>query len=346
MTRNRERRGVGRGAAVAIASVLAVAAGCSTGDDDSSATADVVERSVAPAAEMPDEAGTDVTVAAAEEAAADTVAADSGGAEAEQAAAGGGGLPIPAAPSGEEPTPVYRAVIQTASMTVTVTDVRAAAAQVRAAAVAAGGFVAASEESGEDDGGATVTIKVPPGDFDRLLTELGALGEVEAQESGSEDVTDQVVDLDARIGAMQASVDRLIALMAQTDDIGEISALEAELTRRTADLEALEGQLRVLESQVSLSTITVVLLPPVVVDVPQEPIGVGTIDTAPSFLDGLRAGWGALVATARVVALVGGAVLPWMIPGSVLGGVALLVRQRVRRRAALVDRTLPPPTVA
>ena len=160
-------------------------------------------------------------------------------------------------------------------------------------------------------------------------------------------MTDQVVDLDARIGAMQASVDRLIALMAQTDDIAEISALESELTRRTADLEALEGQLRVLESQVSLSTITVTLLPPVLVDVPQEPIGVGTIETAPSFLDGLRAGWGALVATARVVALVGGAVLPWMIPGSVLAvAQQLLVRSRMRRRAALVDRTLPPPSVA
>ncbi len=321
---------------LALALVLAgAAAGCSGNDEDSSTSFDESAPAVAAAAVETTAAAATDTIAVAAEAAAETIAppADAG--------VGGGGIDTPVGPDSAAPE-VFRAVISTAALTITVDDVAASAASVRSAAAAAGGFVASSEESAADEGGAVVTIKVPPGDFGRLLDELGSLGTVERREIESEDVTDQVVDLDARIDVMRAGVARLTELIGETSNIGEIASLEAELTRRTADLESIEGQLRVLSSQVSLSTITVTLRP-VPVIAPEPPIElVGEVRTTPSFLDGLQAGWESLVDAARTVSVGIGAIVPWLIPASVLG-IAMLVARRIRRRGRMVVPQLPMP---
>jgi len=321
-----------RGGAVMAVLAMTAVAGCSGSDSSSSSDA----MSATTGGTPPTFAAATATTAAA---AADTTAA------ADPAVGAGGGGDATA--SGE-PTavPNFRAIISTAALTLTVDDVPGAAAKVADAALAAGGYVASSEQqvakTKDDRPSATVTIKVPPGDFNRLLDSLGSIGSVRERKIDTQDVTDQFVDLDARVGAMKASTQRLIDLMGQSNNVGEIASIEAELTRRTSDLEALEGQLQVLKSQVSLSTITVVLQPtPVVAPEPPPPVAVDVVERAPSFLDGLRAGWHALVVTARVVALVGGAALPWLVPGSVVLAFVVVVRRRLRRSGGR-----PAPSVA
>ncbi|MDZ7577660.1 MAG: DUF4349 domain-containing protein [Candidatus Nanopelagicales bacterium] len=102
----------------------------------------------------------------------------------------------------------------------------------------------------------TVSIKVPATRYQAALDAINSLGEIATLSATTSDVTDQAVDLDARISAQKASVRRVSALMRQASDISEIIAIEKELTKRQETLESLQAQRRTLADSVALATIT------------------------------------------------------------------------------------------
>lgn len=215
------------------------------------------------------------------------------------------------------------AVIRTADLQVRVDDVRAAADEAARLARAAGGLLEAEDRTGSgEDGSATVQLRVPPAELDDVVADLAALGDERSRRLSSEDVTDAVVDLEARLATQRASVDRVRALLGQADELGEVVLIEGELTRRTADLESLQARLEALTAQVDLSTITVRF----------DSEGGPVVGAALGFGDGLRGGWAALSTTGRVLAVTAGALLPFL-PVLLVGGY-LAVRARSRRTAA------------
>jgi len=214
-------------------------------------------------------------------------------------------------------------VIRTGELEVVVDDVRTAAGDAARVVAAAGGLLEAEERS--DDGSfavATLRLRVPPGAFDATVGRLAELGEERSRRLGSEDVTEQVVDLDSRLATQRASVARVRALLSEADDLGEVVLVEAELTKRTADLESLEARLAALTAQVDLSTITLRLAAE---DAP--PVAAGS----PGFRDGLQGGWEALLAVVRVAGATLGALLPFL---PLLLGLGYLV-WRARRTPAV-----------
>ena len=214
-----------------------------------------------------------------------------------------------------------QALILTGELVLRVEDVSAAADEAARTATAAGGHVEAEERSrGTDDGSAVVVLRVPPRAFDATLARLAELGEELSRRRGTQDVTEEVVDLDTRIASQRASVARVRALLDRANTIGEIVQVEAELTRRTADLESLEARLAVLAEQVEHATITLRL---------EGEDGITSLAGGPlGFRDGLDAGWAALVAFGRAVGVTAGALLPFTPLLLVVGG---LLWRRSRR---------------
>lgn len=226
-----------------------------------------------------------------------------------------------------------RKVISTANLRVEVGDVTAAADRAGRLAAEAGGFVAGSEETGApDERRAQVTLKVPEDRFDQLVAALATLGEVRSKQVSTEDVTEQVVDLEARLRASRAAAERLQQLIARAASVAEVVGVEAELARRTAEVESLEGRLRVLRDKIDLATVTVNLSPP----------GVAADEELPGFVSGLRGGWRALRATAILGSAALGALLPWLVPLAVLVVAARLGWRRWRRSHPPRLPLLPP----
>ena len=91
--------------------------------------------------------------------------------------------------------------------------------------------------------------------------------------------------IDARIEALQASVDRMLALLAEADDTADLITIESELTARQAELDGLTAQRDWLADQVDYSTLTVELLSE----------GIAPDAGPDDFWSGLAAGWEALV---------------------------------------------------
>src|SRR5690606_36878029 len=102
--------------------------------------------------------------------------------------------------------------------------------------------------------GAWVTVRVPADQLSAVVDELAGLGEVTATNISRQDVTEQTVDLQARIDAAQASVDRLTELMTQAQNVGDLIAAESALAERQATLESYQQQLEMLDDQVAMST--------------------------------------------------------------------------------------------
>ena len=153
--------------------------------------------------------------------------------------------------------------------------------------------------------------------------------------SSSQDVTAQYVDTESRLKTMRASVERVRALMAQAKDIGQVVALESEMSRRQADLESLESQLTALKTSVERSTLAISLSTP-----GNEP------ETDNGFLAGLRSGWDAFTASAGGLLLAVGAVLPFAVFFALVGAPIWWSWSRRRANRPAHTSAGPTPTVS
>jgi uncharacterized coiled-coil protein SlyX len=217
------------------------------------------------------------------------------------------------------------AVVRTGEIDVRVDDVRRAADAAARLARDAGGVVSSEQteaDRGDGDARATLLLRVPPERFDAVVDGVAALGAELQRSVATEEVGEELIDLESRVATQRASVERVRALLAEADDLAQVVQIEGELTRRTADLESLQARLAALRDRVARSALTVRLDS---AEAAPEPAG------ALGFLDGLRGGWEAFVATARAVAVTVGAVLPFL-PFVALAGYAVL-RSRRRRPA-------------
>lgn len=223
------------------------------------------------------------------------------------------------------PTVADRSIIRTAYISLRVDAVDTAVRQVRDLTRASQGLIVSENVSGTDgDAYASVTVQVPAGSLDPYLEQVQALGTVDSLDVSAQDVTTQVVDLDARIDALQTSIDRLTTLLAEADRVEDLLAVETELTRRQAELDSLTAQRTYLADQVAMSTVTVSLSPVT---------RVADVDT-PGFLSGLSSGWSALIALVGYGFTALGFLLPFLLIAGVIAIPLtwLLVRQARRRR--------------
>ena len=122
-----------------------------------------------------------------------------------------------------------------------------------------GGYASASQRFGDgDDAQATVTYRIPVARWDEALGHLRGLGQKVIDERYStEEVTAQVVDLEARIANLQTTEAAFQAIMARAEKIDDVLTVQAQLTQVRGDIERLTAQKTSLEGQAAFSTLAV-----------------------------------------------------------------------------------------
>lgn len=222
-------------------------------------------------------------------------------------------------------------IITTVQLTVTVEAPIEAADEAARIVDRAGGTVASRTERAASDqapGQAQLSLRIPSAKLTATLEELKQLGTARDTSINSTDVTTQAEDLDARITALQTSVDRLLSLMSKATSTQDLITIESALSDRQANLESLEAQKRSLDDQVQLSTVSLSLVSEK--DVPAE--------TPDTFWTGLVTGWNTFVGFVGVALVVIGVLIPWVIAAGVVTAIVLvwvkLAKTRKARRAA------------
>jgi hypothetical protein len=155
-----------------------------------------------------------------------------------------------------------RKVISSASISLVVDVVETAIEQAQAAVEGLGGFVEhLSSSGGPRQQQASMTLRVPQEQFSAAVSAIEALGAVESRNLGTEDVSAQFIDLEARLKSSLGEEQSLLRLLERTSTVGEILTIERELFRVRADIERSQGQLNFLERRVDLATINLFLVP-------------------------------------------------------------------------------------
>jgi hypothetical protein len=150
-------------------------------------------------------------------------------------------------------------IIKTGTLQLQVMGLDAALAAAGQKIAALGGYVSGSQRHGDDDAAvASVIYRFPAARWDEALVALRALGvKVLGEESQTQDVTGQVVDLGARITNLQATERSLQAIMTKATKITDVLAVQDQLTNVRGQIEQLSAERKHLSEQAAYSTLSV-----------------------------------------------------------------------------------------
>jgi hypothetical protein len=175
-----------------------------------------------------------------------------------------GGQALPENPA------VERKIIRNAELTIETQNPEEAFRKVSALAESKGGFVVNSEAiqpEGEAERGrmtVSVVLRIPAAQFDPTIEEIRKIGERVMQDKRTgQDVTEEYIDLQARLQAKKALESQFLEIMKQAKNVEDALEVQRQLADVRSEIEQLEGKRRFLENQSSLSTIKVAITPPV-----------------------------------------------------------------------------------
>lgn len=242
--------------------------------------------------------------------------------------------------------PDERKVIRRARLHLHASDTRAAFDEIIRLTESTGGFVAQADvmpTTGEDDQpDVSMTLRVPAAELNEVMAAIKELvDDVVSESQGAEDVTEQYVDLEARLTNLEALEVELRALLEEVrrqpeSDPEKLLTVFNELSSVRGQIEQIQGQINYLNDLTSLATLEVLIsqtpsAAPIVAE-PWQPLQVAkdaVRDLVASLQDVVNWAIGFALSTLPILILTLG------IPG----GVAYLIYRRIRARR---DRTTPP----
>jgi Domain of unknown function (DUF4349)/Putative zinc-finger len=102
------------------------------------------------------------------------------------------------------------------------------------------------------------TLKTPDGQLDATMAEIKALGRVLSESRGGEEVTQQSMDLDARLANARHTEERLTDLLQhRTDKLADILAVENQISDTRGQIEQMEAERKNLTNRVEYAKIEV-----------------------------------------------------------------------------------------
>ncbi len=178
-----------------------------------------------------------------------------------------------------------------------------------------GGYVgeASTAETPGQPQRADFTLRVPAEKLPALLAELRRLGRVQNEQLSTDEVTEQVVDLEARLRNSRNTEQRLITVLNdRTGKVKDILEVEREIARTREEIERMDAQRLNLMNRVQLATVQVALLEEFKAQLQPTPIGTWTrLNNA--FVDGYEDFVGMFVDLALFFARHGLSLLFWFV---------------------------------
>lgn len=217
-----------------------------------------------------------------------------------------------------------RKTITTVDLSLEVDDAQSTVEIIAKAALDAGGYVSSSSvyDSYYDSNSAKqgyITVRVPESDYPQFIEDLGDLGKVTSKSESGRDVTEEYIDVTARLENLKRQETRLFEILNMTETVEEVLSVEKELERVRGEIDSLTGRLNYLNDRIDFSTINVHVSEP-------RPItrSWGLRDAVSESVNGF-------ISMVNALIVLVGYILPLVIVIVIFGGAGIAVRRRMRR---------------
>lgn len=160
---------------------------------------------------------------------------------------------------GEDIKSVRQKIIKTGNIRFETNDLEATYKQI-VSAVKNHKAIVQNDTEGKEYGSVyrKLIVRVPSQNFDLFLSATSkGVSYFDNKEISSQDVTEEYIDIDARLNAKKVLESRYLELLKKANKVTEMLEIEAQLSAIREEIEAKEGQLRYMQSQISMSTITI-----------------------------------------------------------------------------------------
>ncbi len=240
---------------------------------------------------------------------------------------------VAAAQAGGEDVGINRKVIETVHLELRVDSVDGVAGKLPVAVTMAKGYVADSHVMQSFHTGEW-TVRIPNEELPRFLDIVKSWGVVLSQRASAEDVTEQFIDVTARLSAKRVEEERLLQLLKEaTGTLADVLAVEQQLQRVRQEIEQAQGRIDYLEHATTFATVHLRA---------QELFGVSWSDGQPLTAQvgtTFRSSVNMLMLLGRGLILIAAALIPWMIVTSIpLTVMVRWIRRRPRKVSSVGTR--------
>ncbi|MCL4869376.1 MAG: DUF3972 domain-containing protein [Anaerolineae bacterium] len=162
---------------------------------------------------------------------------------------------------------IERLIIRNGSLSVVVQDTEETIQQISQLVQRQQGWVVSSNiyDYSANAKAGTIYVRIPVNQFETTITAVkGMAVEVTSESTNSEDVTNQYVDLNARLSNLEATANRVRAFLDEAENVEEALAVNQELSRLEGEIEVLKGQIQYLSQSAAFSSLTINLTPDIV----------------------------------------------------------------------------------
>ncbi|MGC1122694.1 MAG: DUF4349 domain-containing protein [Candidatus Methanofastidiosia archaeon] len=168
-------------------------------------------------------------------------------------------LPSP----GGESVSSEQKLVKTAVLFLEVDSYPAALKAVEETAARYSGYVSDSAVQQYDDREVGhVTVRVPEDNFEEAVKDIESVGDLKEENLTLEDVTEQYIDLNARLDNLEHQEQRYLEILDMATTVEDVLKVETQLERIRGEIESLQGTLNYLENQIQYSVIHVQLAEP------------------------------------------------------------------------------------
>jgi len=220
---------------------------------------------------------------------------------------------LPSRPSDTAPDENGPLIVHTAQVTLSTPDFDKARSALEDLLARRGGHIARLTVNSPAGSGRTLqaAVRIPAGQLQSSIAGLRPLGHVESESQGGEEVTQQVIDLEARLSSARATEQRLTEILRQrTGTLSDVLEVEKEMDRVRGEIERMAAERKTLGDRVSLASLNVTILEEYRAGLQVAPRS-ASLELRNSAVDGWKNLAGSLFGVAQFLLSAGPVILAW-----------------------------------
>lgn len=161
------------------------------------------------------------------------------------------------ADSAQAGSKIHRQIIRTASLIISVENIEDKVGVLSSMIESYGGYIKSNNRYTEKR--VNLNVKVPLEKLDSFIDDVSSLGKITSNSTSSKDMTEQIVDIDARLKNLIALRSGYRELLGKANTVEEILSIEKELSEIQTEIDSIDGRRKLLLDQVAMASVNVTL---------------------------------------------------------------------------------------